>query len=44
MRQNIDGHWYMRRFENAIRNLKADKDISDANRQTILKFLRDLES
>ena len=44
MRQNIDGHWYKRRFENAIRNLKADNDVSDANRQTILKFLRDLES
>jgi site-specific recombinase XerD len=44
MRQNIDGHWYKRRFENAIRNLKANKDISDANKQTILKFLRDLES
>jgi integrase/recombinase XerD len=44
VRQNIDGHWYKRRYENAVRNLKADKEISDANRQTIFRFLRDLES
>jgi integrase/recombinase XerD len=44
VRQNIDGHWYKRRFDNAIRNLKANTDVSEANKRTILRFLRDLES
>jgi integrase/recombinase XerD len=44
VRQNIDGHWYKRRYENAVRNLKADRKISDHNREAVFKFLRDLES
>jgi site-specific recombinase XerD len=42
LRQNIDVHGIKKRYERAIRTLRADKRISDQNRKDILRFIDDL--
>ena len=44
MRQNIDAHQSKDRYERAEHSVKADKQLSDANRKSILRFISDLQA
>jgi hypothetical protein len=44
LRQAIDVHNSKWRNDRAVQWLKADKDLSEANKKTILKFIWDLQA
>jgi integrase/recombinase XerD len=44
LRQQIDVHGIKGRYESALRQVKTDKQLSEYNRKTILRFIADLQA
>ena len=44
LRQRIDVHESKERYDRAEHSVKVDKQLSDANRKSILRFISDLQA